>query len=137
MPLINWEENFSVGVREIDEQHQKMIGILNELYKMVENNNYSAEETGKILQELADYEDYHFSTEEKYFKQFRYDKTVEHVQLHDDYRKRVAEFKKQYNSEPSNNILSDLSVFLNGWWIWHINNTDKEYTQCFHDHGLS
>jgi hemerythrin len=136
MPLITWEEDFSVGVKEIDQQHQKMIEILNNLYNLVSANDFSDQKIGEILKELVDYADYHFSTEEKYFKQFEYEKTVEHIQIHDDYRKRVAEMKEQYESGQHNNILSDLSVFLNSWWIWHINNTDKDYTQSFHDHGL-
>jgi hemerythrin len=136
MPLIIWNEDFSVGIKEIDQQHQKMIEILNNIYKMVSADNYGDQEIKGVLKELVDYADYHFQTEEKYFKQFEYDKTVEHTQMHDDYRKRVEEVKKQYESEQRNEVLADLSVFLNGWWIWHINNTDKEYTQWFHDHGL-
>jgi len=136
MAIIKWDESFSVGVKEIDEQHQKMISILNEVYEMVTANNYSDPEIRKILKELTDYADFHFGTEEKYFKLFDYDRAEEHEQVHEDYRLRVAEMKAQYDSALRNDILVDLSVFLNGWWLWHINHTDKEYTQCFHDHGL-
>jgi len=136
MSLIKWDESFSVGVKEIDQQHQKMVAILNEVYKMVSANNYSDSGIKEILKELTDYADYHFSTEEKYFWQFDYDKTASHIEVHNDYRKRVDEMKEQYNSQPRHDILVDLSIFLNGWWIWHINHSDKEYTQCFHDHGL-
>ncbi|HTW96237.1 MAG TPA: bacteriohemerythrin [Candidatus Methylomirabilis sp.] len=136
MPLIKWDENFSVGVKIIDKQHQRMIAILNRVYGMVESASNNIEEINQILKEMTDYADFHFSTEEEYFLEFDYDKTAMHTQLHNDYRERVAEFKKRFAAELSNDILIDLSEFLDGWWIWHIKNTDKEYTQCFHDHGL-
>jgi len=136
MALIKWEESYSVGVKEIDEQHQKMIGILNKIFSMILANNYSGEDVTNILQELGDYADFHFTTEEKYFFEFAYDKTESHMQVHDDYRQRMDQLKISYADKPSNEILSDLSIFLEGWWVWHINHTDKEYTQCFHDHGL-
>jgi hemerythrin-like metal-binding domain len=136
MALIKWEESYSVGIKEIDAQHQKMIGILNEIYSMILASNYSDEDVVKILQELVEYADLHFTTEEKYFLDFNYDQAISHQQIHDDYRRRMDELKICYTDKPCNEILSDLSVFLEGWWVWHINHTDKEYTQCFHDHGL-
>jgi hemerythrin len=136
MALIKWEESYSVGVKEIDAQHQKMIGILNKLFSTVLANNYGGENVANIFQELGDYADLHFTTEEKYFLEFNYDKAVSHQQVHDDYRRRMDELKICYADKPCPEVLSDLSVFLEGWWVWHINHTDKEYTQCFHDHGL-
>lgn len=131
-----WNENYSVGVKEIDQQHQQMIGIINRLYEMVENKNFNDAVVSDILTELVEYADYHFSTEEKYFREFDYPKTESHVEMHNDYRARAGEMKEDYEAGKKNEVLLDLGNFLNGWWTWHINNTDKEYTECFHQHGL-
>jgi hemerythrin len=103
---------------------------------MVENKNFNDAAVSNILTELVDYADYHFTTEERYFREFDYDKTESHVETHNDYRERVKEMKEDYEAGKKDEVLADLSDFLNGWWTWHINHSDKEYTQCFHDHGL-
>ncbi|HTX86577.1 MAG TPA: bacteriohemerythrin [Candidatus Nanoarchaeia archaeon] len=136
MPLIIWDETFSVGVKEIDGQHQKMISIINRLFEMVANNNFNEAAVFNILNELVDYADYHFTTEERYFREFDYPKTESHIETHNDYRERIRELKEDYEDGKKNDVLADLAEFINGWWVWHINHSDKEYTQCFHDHGL-
>jgi hemerythrin len=136
MPLIIWNENYSVGVKEIDQQHQQIIAVINRLYELVENKNFDDSTISDILKELVEYADYHFSTEEKYFREFDYDKTESHVEMHNDYRARVRGMKENYEAGKKSEVLVDLADFLNGWWTWHVNHTDKEYIECFHQHGL-
>ncbi|MDD5527607.1 MAG: bacteriohemerythrin [Patescibacteria group bacterium] len=136
MPIIKWEENFSVGVKEIDDQHKRIIEILNRIYKMISDNQIENSAVEQILKDLHEYADTHFSTEEIYFREFDYDKADSHIEAHDDYRRRVEEFRVKNKAGLAKETLYELSDFMNGWWVWHINNTDKEYTECFHRHGL-
>jgi hemerythrin len=136
MPIIKWEDDFSVGVKEIDAQHKKIIDIINKVYEMIRDNNFDNADIQQILKDLQDYADRHFSTEEIYFREFDYEKTDSHIGAHNDYRKRLAEMKENYETGFKKEILYDISDFMNGWWVWHINHTDKEYTECFHQHGL-
>jgi len=79
--VLEWKDEYSVNVKEIDEQHKVFLKILNNLYVAI--NNYSIDkELTKILEELVDYTKLHFSTEEKYFEQFNYSHTEEHKEEH-------------------------------------------------------
>mgnify|MGYP000867218199 FL=1 len=68
MPLVEWKSEFSLGISEIDEQHKKILAIINKLYDLFSNKEHQdIAEIERIIKELADYAVYHFQTEEKYF----------------------------------------------------------------------
>ncbi len=136
MAIINWTEEYSVGVKELDHQHQNLIAIINRLYALYKDNKFSKTDAAPIFKELFDYADYHFGTEEHYFQIYNYPKKDEHINIHNQYRDKMEAFKDRYDAGPSPEVLFEISNFLNEWWIWHINNTDREYTKYFNANGL-
>ncbi|MCX6795833.1 MAG: bacteriohemerythrin [Candidatus Falkowbacteria bacterium] len=138
MSLIPWQESYSLGISEIDSQHQKMLGIINHLADLFENDKHHNEaEIEQAIIELTEYAIYHFQTEEKYFATFNYDKAKEHIEVHDQYREKVEEWRKRYNESKDPKIFFEISEFLQNWWIWHINNTDRAYAPLFREHGVN
>lgn len=133
--LITWKEAYNLGILEIDPQHQKLIGIINKLYSAMQASTEKAE-MKTILNELADYADYHFSTEEKHFEEFNYIDKVEHTNSHNAYKEKIAQFSKEYEANESNTLPFDLMDYLGGWWTGHILGEDRKYVGCFHEHGL-
>ncbi|MBI4848457.1 MAG: bacteriohemerythrin, partial [Nitrospirae bacterium] len=88
MSLVTWEETMSVNVKEIDDQHKKLISLINELHEGIQ----SGEEKnilGDVLEELINYTRYHFSAEERRMKQFSYIGYLEHKIEHDDLTDKV------------------------------------------------
>ncbi len=51
MPLIQWNESFSVNVVEIDKQHQKLVGMINDLYDAMHQGKGN-DVLGKIIDGL-------------------------------------------------------------------------------------
>jgi hemerythrin len=91
MALIEWNADLSVGVGEIDEQHKKLIGLINSL------NDAMASGKGKdilkgILDGMVNYTSMHFKTEEKYMDEFQYGETFHHKTEHKNF------VKKRWNS---------------------------------------
>lgn len=137
MSFIPWEEKYALGISEIDEQHQKMLTIINKLYEIFEDKkNNDPLEIDKVISEVVDYAIYHFQTEERYFELFGYEKSKEHIAIHNQYRERMAEWQKRYNESRDGKIFFEVSNFLHDWWVWHINNTDREYVSLFKENGL-
>lgn len=136
MAIITWDASYSVGIAEIDKQHQVLIGIINKLFSLYTEKRFSQTDVEPIFRELTDYANEHFGTEERYFLTYGYPQKDQHIALHDSYRQKVSQLKEEYDQASSEQTLFAITNFLNDWWIWHINNVDKAYTEYFQANGL-
>jgi hemerythrin len=134
MPLITWDESFNIGVETINDQHKKLIGLLNGLFEIVKDIK-QADKIEKIISELDDYIKYHFSFEEKCFKDFEYPEKDKHAQMHKIYIEKIEEFKQKFKE---NKIFLSYEImdFLEDWILGHIKTEDKKYAACFLEHGM-
>ncbi len=131
--MIIWDNTFSVGVKEMDEQHQKLFGTINRLGSSM-NAPANTEKVSDIIKELLDYSVYHFLAEETYFEKFNYENKEVHTKLHNYYKEKVNHFIDDFQE---NKYLSfEIIDFLITWWNGHVIGEDKLYTECFHDHGI-
>ena len=136
MPILTWTKENSVGVKEIDLQHQKMFSIINDLYdSMVVFKAH--EGIDEVIESLVDYADFHFKTEEKYFEKFDYEEKEAHKAIHQEYRDEVKRLTEKRGEGVGVELSYDIFDFLQKWWVGHINFEDKKYTECFNSHGLS
>ncbi|MGH9681879.1 MAG: bacteriohemerythrin, partial [Candidatus Acidiferrales bacterium] len=77
MPLMSWNEKMSVGVDVLDMDHQKLVGLLNQLFDAMQSG-HGKESLSKILDELVSYTKFHFAREEKLFSHSDYPDTASH-----------------------------------------------------------
>ncbi len=134
MTYMSWSPDYSVNVKEIDEQHKKLFGIINTLYQAM------LDEKGKEIQksviaEMIDYANTHFKTEENYMLHFNFAWYEEHKKEHDRYTKKALEFKERLENVGFVLTLEILN-FLKDWWEGHILKIDKNYSKLFNEHGL-
>lgn len=135
MPILIWTEKNSVGVEEIDLQHQRMFSIINDLYDQMVTFK-AHEDIDAILDKLVEYADFHFKTEEKYFDEFNYEEKEAHETIHQAYVDEVKKLMAKKKEGVGVELAYDIFDFLQKWWVGHINFEDKKYTNCFHIHGL-
>lgn len=131
---IPWSKDLSVNVKEIDEQHETFLTILNSLYLVLKKDD-SDQEISNTLKQLLSYTNFHFATEEKYFDKFNYEFSDEHKKAHQDLKIEVGKFQKRFEAEGSQ-ILFDLLDFLENWVVGHLIGHDKKYVNCFNENGL-
>lgn len=134
MPFITWEDSMSVNVKEIDDQHKKLISLINELHEWKETGERK-DILGDVLEELINYTRYHFSAEERRMKQFSYIGYLEHKRQHDDLTDKVMSLKDKHDKEGSA-IAVEVSSFLKDWLTNHILGTDKKYSAFFNSKGI-
>lgn len=134
MALMTWDEKFSVNVKEIDNQHKKLVDLVNELHGAMSVGK-GKEALGKILQSLIDYAASHFATEEKYMTKFNYPDFPQHKAEHDKFVKQVLDFQQGFNSGKLA-LSTEVLQFLKDWLIKHIQGTDKKYGPVFNENGL-
>jgi hemerythrin len=134
MSLIRWDDSFSVDVVEIDKQHQKLVGMINDLHDGMRQGK-SKEIMGKIIGGLVGYAGTHFRTEEKYFDQFGYPDSGSHKKEHSNFTQKVADFKGGFDAGKFG-LSMEVMNFLSNWLQNHIKGLDKKYGPFFNQKGL-
>jgi len=124
-PLMVWTDEYAVGVDEIDEQHQrlfKMINDLNEAMALGQGKNV----LDRILSGLVDYVGRHFQTEEYYMEKANYPELETHREIHTRLTHKVHEYVDRFNTGEVG-LGVELLNFLQDWLKKHILGTDKKY----------
>ena len=135
MSLITWSDDLSVKVSQIDEQHRKLVDLINELHGAMKERKAN-EVLGGVIEDLVNYALEHFRTEEKYFDEFGYLKATQHKKEHKDFAAKVAAFKSDFDNGKM--MLSmEIMEFLKDWLLNHIKKTDMEYSGFFIEKGLN
>jgi len=134
MPLIRWDDSFSVGVAEIDAQHKRLVEMINELYDAMRQKR-GKEILSEILNEMVKYAAVHFATEEKYFVQYFYPETDSHRKEHREFKKKVDELTKRFEANEIG-ITGEVIDFLSTWLKEHIKGSDKKYGPFLNEKGI-
>jgi hemerythrin len=125
MVLIKWSENLSVGIAEMDRQHQKLIDLINQLNDAMSQGK-GKEALGKTINGLLDYTKTHFAAEEKLMGQHGYTGLDEQKGAHKKFIDKVAAYKLQFENGKVG-LTIEMMNFLSDWLKGHIVVEDKKY----------
>ena len=135
MPLMMWSNDYSVHIEIVDEQHRKIIELINRLHDAMKLGK-GKDTLGKTLSELVDYTSYHFNEEEELFKVYGYPDYPPHKREHDALTRQVLNLKERFAS--GNTFLSNETLlFLKDWLNDHILGVDKKYSSFMTARGVS
>ncbi|MCW8834350.1 MAG: bacteriohemerythrin [Colwellia sp.] len=132
--VIKWKDEYSVGITHIDQDHKKLINLLNQ-FTIAYDHAMSEAFEKQALEELVNYTQYHFEREEKLMKEHDYPDFAAHQAKHQEMIEQVKKFLDLYD-EKGHDALKEISEFLTVWLISHINGTDKEYSQYLNERGV-
>jgi hemerythrin len=125
LPLIEWNEAFSVEVQKLDEQHKKFFSITNLLFDTMQGAQ-DREVVSSVLKELQLYVVYHFKAEESLMKMYNYPDINAHKQEHEGaihkVNKLVLDFERAMQT-----VDIELLKFLSDWIQSHILQVDRKY----------
>lgn len=124
--IFPWHKNFETGIPLIDEQHQQLVHILNQLAAHLANRS-SPIILNEIFDELAHYADYHFKAEEMiWVAHFKDDEWYSRHELtHGSFINDVIALKSEENTKTLDDTIQDIVSFLSHWLAYHILDTDK------------
>jgi hemerythrin-like metal-binding protein len=125
MDIIQWNEKISVNNTKIDNQHKKLIDLINELSK---NSNEGAKSkiVNETLSELLRYTLIHFSDEEEFMRKAKYPKLDQHIKTHKTFSHKIALFCLDVQNGKAS-VTKELLQFLVDWLIGHISSDDQDY----------
>lgn len=126
MPLVVWSDKLSVGVRSIDDQHKKLVTLLNQLHDGMMAGK-GKDVVGGVLKGLIDYTANHFRYEEDLFARTGYAESAAHKKEHDDLVRKVVEIQKKYEQSGPAALTIQVMSFLKDWLTAHILGSDMKY----------
>jgi hemerythrin-like metal-binding protein len=127
--LFKWDKIYSVGHEEIDNQHRKLIEMINQAYNAIISDR-SLQEAESLIDKMYDYTDYHFKMEENYFQKLNYPEKDTHIKEHKLFLKKIKTFKSDLKSA-DDEVITHIFTFLRDWLVKHILYVDKKYTILF------
>lgn len=129
---MQWTEDLSTGLDDIDEQHRELIDRINGLVAAI-RQSVCRQTIGGVIQFLEDYIRFHFGLEEEKMKQSGYPGYEYHRGEHATFVRSFAELKEELlklegGTKPGS---YDLSVTTNqvvvDWILEHIRKTDRAF----------
>ena len=131
MHKIEWSDELSLGVEEIDGQHKELIRIANEVITAV-TEELGPSVVDSIIHRLREYTVYHFNSEEQLMRDAFYPHVSAHTDEHGKLRDKVKEYQRllylQKKVTPK-----DVLDFMKAWLLEHILSTDRELAKFIHE----
>ncbi len=135
MSLIVWNSELSVGVPSIDNQHKKLVTLLNQLHDAMMGGK-GKEVVGPVLKGLIEYTGTHFKHEEDLFARTGYPEAAAHKKEHADLVRKVVEIQEKYETSGPGILTIQVMSFLKDWLTKHIQGTDKRYVPHLQSKGV-
>lgn len=120
---IKWEPNYSVHVDILDEQHQKLFDIVNDL---IDETEMGASRLLPVIRDLIDYLSVHFHQEHMIMMESEYPDFLKHSQEHRRFTEKVEEFLGSYKKGDADLGLK-MIVFMKEWIFIHTTRLDIKY----------
>jgi hemerythrin len=127
MALIEWNPNLSVGVDDMDQQHRKLISLVNQFHDALKAGKGDDAAKG-ILVQLVQYTHTHFAAEEQLMARCGYPEFHNHKKLHAEL---IAQVGQMVEKIKAGKMVSSVTIasFLKDWLSNHILGSDKLYGQ--------
>ena len=126
MEPIVWNDTYSVGINQIDQDHKGLAELINKFAQCAHLGS-SDERVINALTGMLDYAIQHFTREEELLVKYSYPGTNAHMESHKQFMERAtfASFDAM-NGEAD---IAELISYLHGWWHTHILQEDMAYKE--------
>ena len=126
--MFKFTDDCLIGIDELDDQHRYLFSLINKGLDLL-NDEYLLdryEKVHELLDELDEYAEEHFSSEEAYMEEIRDPELMRQRIQHDDFRDRVRDFSfvDIESEEEQQQMLQDLMEFMAKWLYRHIIGSD-------------
>lgn len=125
MPLIEWNDGFSLKNGLIDKHHRHLVGLLNRAYDDF-TSGAPAESLGAVIHDLLNYATYHFYTEERDMAKSAYPELEAHREEHGRFVLKIVRIQKDFQDGDKNLSFETIS-FLKNWITQHILESDARF----------
>lgn len=131
--FLTWDESYSVGIAALDEDHKRLLNLINQL-QTAAHYHTSDDYEKEAFDALIDYTKNHFQREEELLEKHGFPGLAAHQQQHQAMIAEVSQLVRAYQKNSDATIEKTIN-YLKEWLINHINGTDKEYGAFLNEKG--
>ncbi|MGF1754984.1 GGDEF domain-containing protein [Vibrio makurazakiensis] len=126
MSSFTWDKNFETGIEDVDEQHQYLVGFINQYGKLLSENTMSIDDIRIALLDLTRYAEFHFKEEESLMRERGvFEQHVdEHIKVHRVFMQDIYSMQA-FILEEDQSSAKQLLDFLIHWLAYHILGIDQ------------
>jgi hemerythrin len=130
---LTWQDHFSVGIAEIDEDHKKLVAILNGIVHAV-HEGHGKEAISAIFTNLLEKTAHHFAFEESLMDAAKYPAFTDHRDSHEHLIDKLKVFHEDFRAER----IAMLGVvnFLVDWFSVHVMREDAQLGRFLREQGF-
>ena len=139
MHTIVWNESYSVGVGELDEQHKQLVNMINDFIVHAEDQEGGVELCADTLAAMSEYAATHFATEEALLRAHGFQQLASHQTEHLSFRSEIVHLGDEiasYGAAVPPEARNRLGRYLRDWLSNHILHTDMGYKGFFAEKGV-
>ncbi len=131
-PLFEWNDEYLIGIEELDYEHRDLINRLNELHGELAHHD----EKGQIedcLREIQVRVVAHFALEEHFMLENNFNNYAPHKEEHDNFLALIADLIEKFLTDPELSYGDQLEEQLRHWIVNHILTSDQELASAIED----
>ena len=128
---MQWKDEYSVGVAEIDDQHKGVIDLFSVIDTAIEGRKSWSDVFFKIEQ-LREHARFHFALEESLMRMHGYSKQAEHVEQHKHFLDKLDQLQM---TTLSRQVTMNTINYLSNWYADHMQTQDRDFVRYIIDNG--
>jgi hemerythrin len=133
MALLQWKDQYSVGIEAVDHEHRELIDLINRLYgQLSTNSGKDAIEAffGDLLRAISA----HFALEERFMREHKYNDLDAHKRDHEHLLDEIRDIMDEF-AEQDKVACDDLAARLESWFGRHFETHDARLHRAFGAHS--
>lgn len=131
MDLIEWRDEYSIGVGLFDTQHQHLVKLANELITEFSDGGHTPR-ISELMADLYQHTLAHFDYEERFMLHYGYPGYVEHCRSHREFLKEIEAVGAE-TREQDFKVKVEHVQLLSTWFVEHITSEDSKYRAFFQE----
>ena len=131
MALLQWKDQYSVGIEAVDHEHKELIALINRLHDelTVSGEKLSIEAFfGDLFKGISA----HFALEERFMRERRYDQLIQHKADHERLLDEIRDIMDDF--EQHEVASADLGTRLDAWFSRHLETHDARLHKALGSH---
>lgn len=132
MALLEWKNDYTIGIASVDHEHRGLIDLINRLHDDLSGKPEKSEIMaclGEIYARISA----HFALEERVMRERRYDQYADHKDDHERLLDEIRDIMDRCEAEANFDYESELSHELGEWFAAHFRNKDARLHRLIGD----